>query len=214
MFWRSTLSFVLCFVLASRAAMPQDVAGTAAAPKYKLTIVEDASTSKRAKKGRVSSQAVVKVTDENNLPVPLIAIAFVIPQSAGGAAFATGGLTSMVVTNAAGIATSGTFTAPAGASFSMSATASLPGGGVLTASVPVTASVGAAGAAAGGAAGAGAGLSTGVIVGIVVAVAVAAAVGIAVGLNKGGSSSPAATPPSTVPTGTIGSPGTPTIGAP
>ena len=47
---------------------------TPSAAKYKLTIVENASTSKRAKKGRVSSQAVVKLTDENDLPVPGAAI--------------------------------------------------------------------------------------------------------------------------------------------
>src|ERR1700733_4594729 len=63
-------------------------------PKYKLTVLEGASTSKRVKKGRVSSQAVVKITDQNDVPVPGIGVSFILPQlSSGGATFASGGLT-------------------------------------------------------------------------------------------------------------------------
>jgi hypothetical protein len=171
----------------------QPAGAPAGAPKYKLTVVPDASTSKRVKKGRVSSQVVVRVTDENDVPIPAIAITFTIPQVAGGAAFANGGITAIVTTNAAGIASSGTFSAAAGSSFSVGAAAAVPGG-TVTLAVPVTTAAVAATAA---------GISTGVIVGIVAGVgAAAAAVGIAVA--KGGGKA----------TGTIGSAGTPTFGHP
>ncbi len=56
---------------------PQDTA-----PKYKLTILESPSTSKRVKKGRVSAEAVVKVTDTNNIPIPGITVTFLLPRPA------------------------------------------------------------------------------------------------------------------------------------
>ncbi len=188
-------------VLAATQQIPPGAPPAAAAPqKYKLTVIEDASVSKRVKKGRVSSQAVVKITDENDVPVAGIAVAFTLPQvSGGGAAFAGGGLTSVAATNVAGVASSGAFSAATGSSFGVSVSASVPGG-VLTASVPVsTAAVagaaGAAGAAGGAAAGAGAGagISTALIVGIAAAV-VAGGIGAAVAL-KGGGSTPTTTLP-------------------
>lgn len=139
---RSVVASILCLALSS----PGIVMAQEPAPKYKLTIVEDASTSKRVKKGRVSSQAVVKVTDQNNLPVPAIAITFLIPQGTGGAAFASGGLTSIGTTNAAGIASSGTFSTTAGSSFNMSASAAVPGGNIT---LPIPISTTAVAAAAG-----------------------------------------------------------------
>ena len=182
--------------------------------KYKLTILEGASTSKRIKKGRVSSQAVVKVTDSNNVPVPGVTVTFMLSQyGTGGAAFANGSLTSIVSTNAAGVASSGSISAAAGSSFSVSVAASVPGG-VLTAAVPITTAAtatAAAGAAAGGAA-AGAGISTGVIVGIAAAVVGGAVAAVAL---KGKSSSSSSTTGVTVTiSGTIGAPGTPTFGHP
>ncbi len=137
--------------------------------KYKLTILEAASTSKRAKKGRVSSQAVIKVTDENDLPVPGVAVAFTIPQFSGGATFTNGATTSLSSTNASGIATSQTFTTTAGSSFTMGAAVSAPGGGLLTAAIPAATSAAVA-----------AGISTSALIGIVAAVG-AAATGAAVG---------------------------------
>src|ERR1039457_6709780 len=120
------------------AQAPQGAVPASAQPqKYKLTILEGASSSKRVKKGRVSSQAVVKITDENDVPVAGIAVAFTLPQlSAGGAAFAGGGLTSVATTTATGIASSGAFSAAAGSSFGVSVAASVPGG-VLTGTVSV-----------------------------------------------------------------------------
>jgi hypothetical protein len=202
----SIMSVLLCCSLvnpgltAAQQATPEPAQANATQQKYKLTILAGASTAKRVKKGRVSSQAVVKVTDENDVPVAGIAVFFTLPQLSGGAAFAGGGMTSLVTTNAVGVASSGVFSATAGSTLSVSVAASVPGGVALTGTVPVSmsaAAAGAAGAAAGGgtAAGAGGGASTGLIVGIA-AGAVAAGVGAAVALKgKGGSSSTTTPPP-------------------
>jgi hypothetical protein len=144
----SILSVVLCCSLLN----PETIAGQQATPgaaqasttpqKYKLTVLENASLTKRIKNGRVSSQAVVKITDENNVPVPGTAVYFTLPQT-GGATFASGELTALVTTNAAGIASSGTFSAVAGSSFSVTVAASVPGGAALTGAVPVSLAAGA-----------------------------------------------------------------------
>ena len=200
----SIVSVLLCCGLLNPALIaeqqaPAPAQAAATPQKYKLTILEGAASSKRVKKGRVSSQAVVKITDENDVPVAGIAVAFTLPQlSAGGAAFAGGGLTSVATTTATGIASSGAFSAATGSSFSVSVAASVPGG-VLTGTVSVStaaaaaAGAGAAGAAGGaaGGAGAGAGVSTGLIVGIVAGVGAVAAVAAKV-LSK---STPPTTPP-------------------
>ncbi len=198
----SIISVLLCGsllnpgLMAGQQTTPETAQANATPQKYKLTVLEGASSSKRVKKGRVSSQAVVKVTDQNDVPVAGIAVFFTLPQlSGGGAAFAGGGLTSLATTNAVGVASSGAFSAAAGSSFSISVAASVPGGVVLTGAVPVStaaaaAGAGAAGAAGGaaGAAGASAGVSTAVIVGIAAA-AVAGGIGAAVALTRGGSGS-------------------------
>ncbi len=125
-FARPALSLILSVLLTgvlSPAQVPQ-ASPPAAGPLYKLTIVADAATSKRVRKGRVSSQAVVKVTDENDRPMPAIAVLFTIPQlTGGGASFDASGATSMAVTDANGVATSGTYTSSA-ARFDITATAS------------------------------------------------------------------------------------------
>jgi len=177
----------------------------AAAPqKYKLSIIEDASTVKRVKGGRVSSQVVVQVTDENNRPMPAIAVIFTIPQGSGGATFTTGGLTASATTTTNGMAT-GSFTATNSSTFSMSVTASTPSGSV-TVSVPVN--IPSALAAAGAAAGAGAGAShTGLIIGVLAGVGAAGAVAAKVltgGKNNNNTQTP--TQPSTI-SGQIGTAG-------
>ena len=190
------------------------------AQKYKLTVLEGVTKAKRGKKGRVSSEAVVKVTDENDIPVAGIAVAFSIPQMVGGgAAFTNGALTSIITTNAAGVASSGSFAAASGSAFSLSVTASVPGG-AITASVPASTAAlaaGAAGGAAGGGAAAGgaaaggaaAGVSAGVI-GAVVAGVAAAAIGVGLGLKGPGDKGTT----STTPRGTISGPGGVVFGPP
>lgn len=204
----STLATLLCCSLLSPGFTYAAVSGQEAQPaaqKYKLTVLESPSTSKRVKKGRVSAEAVVKVTDTNNLPIPGITVTFLLPQAGtSGASFGTGALTSVVTTNAAGVASSGSLSITAGSSVSVSVSAAVPGG-VLTGSVPIS-SAAAAGAA--GSAGAGAGVSTGVIVGIaavvVGAVAAVAATGGFSGKSSGGAPSNPTSPAVTV---TVGAPG-------
>ena len=199
----SIVSVVLCCSLLNPGLIAEQQAPATATPqKYKLTVLEGAGTSKRVKKGRVSSQAVVKITDENDLPVAGIAVTFTLPTLSGsGAAFAGGGLTSVAATNAAGVVSSGAFSAATGSSFSVSVAASVPGG-VLTGTVPVSTAAAAAGAAGGaaGAGGAGAGVSMGVIVGVVAGVGAVAAVAAKLLCCK--PASPTTTP--TTPTVTIG----------
>lgn len=189
--WKSSTAVLVCFCLANLQMLP---AQEPAPPKYKLTVVENAATAKRVKKGRVSSQAVVEVTDQNHVPVPGVVVIFALPHD-GSTSFAKGAQTSTATTNAAGQAVSGSFTAAAGSSFSVTASATVAGTS-LSVAVPVTTS--AAAIAAGGA-----GLSTLAIVGIVAAGAAGAAVA-GVKLSGGKSS----------PHGTIGTPTGVTIGAP
>jgi len=208
---RTSCLFLSMVLLATPAVcQDQNVSGPDVTPRYKLVVLEGAGQVKRVKKGRISAEAVVKVTDANDVPVPGVAVAFSIPSFAGGGAtFATGSLTSIAATNAAGIASSGSFMAGTGGAFSMGVTASVPGG-ALTAAIPVNAAtVAAAGGAAGGTAagagggagGAGAGVSAGVIAGVAAgAVAVAA---VAAKVLTGGKKTPdPAKPP--VPSATIG----------
>lgn len=193
--WKSSLAVLVCLCLANLQILPAQEPGP---PKYKLTVVENAATTKRVKKGRVSSQAVVMVTDQNDVPVPGVAVLFTLPQINGGASFSNGKQTSTVTTNAAGEAASGAFTAPVGSTFSVSAAATVSGTAV-TVAIPVTATSTAVAAGAGG-------LSTLAIVGIVAAGAVVAGAVIAAVKLSGGKSS--------APKGTIGTPTGVTIGAP
>src|SRR5687767_3783523 len=95
---------------ALQAQQPALQSGASAQPasttsqKYQISVLEGASEFRRAKKGRASSQAVIKVSDSNGVPVAGISVTFTIPQFAGGAAFANGGLTAFATTNAAGLA--------------------------------------------------------------------------------------------------------------
>src|ERR1035437_463981 len=99
----SIVSVLLCCGLLNPALIaeqqaPAPAQAAATPQKYKLTVLEGASSSKRVKKGRVSSQAVVKITDENDVPVAGIAVAFTLPQLSGGAAMpATGTSFSSVI---------------------------------------------------------------------------------------------------------------------
>lgn len=195
------------------------------APKYKIEILSAAGKLNSRKKGVVSSESVIRVTDSNDIPVAGATVMFVIAQlSNGSAAFANGAASTIVSTNAAGIASTGAMGASASSTFNISVTASVAGQSVTT-SIPVSMSTVAAGAgggaagagtAAGGAAGAGAGIS-GAMIGIIVAVGAAAAIGAGVALG-GGKSNPTSpvttTPPVPGLSIRIGGPGTATVGAP
>lgn len=191
---RTTASIVLTVLLVSPGlSLSQEVTTPGAPQRYKLTVIQNASSAKRVKKNRVSAEAVVEVTDQNNVPVPGIAVSFTIPQLVGGASFTSGGLSSVATTNAAGVASSGSFVAGSNSSFSISAVASVPGG-TVTATIPVNAAALFGAAAAGGAGGAAAGgISTGLLVGIIAGAGVAAGVIAKVATGGKGSTTPSTT---------------------
>jgi hypothetical protein len=189
---------VLCGILLSPGVVPaQEMTQPAGgAQKYKLTILAGASTLERHKKGRSSSEAVAMVTDSNNVPVPSITVTFLLPQSGtSGATFTSGGFTSVVTTNANGIATSGSISSAAGSTLSVGVSAATPSG-ILTSTASVSAAVATTAA-----------VSTGVLVAIG-AVVVAGAVVAAKVLTKSNPASPA------TPTGAIGAAGTVSFGHP
>ncbi len=161
------------------------VEGQQAPAKYKLTVVEDASQFRRARKGRASSQAVVKVTDENDRPVAGIVVMFGMPQLTG-SSFAGGSTTASATTNSAGQASAEVSVSPNTTSFSISVTASVSGA-ALSATIPVN---GAAASAAAAASGGGlSGAAIGLILGAVAGGAVAAV--CATGNCGGGGNTPA-----------------------
>ncbi|MEZ5355027.1 MAG: hypothetical protein R2762_20515 [Bryobacteraceae bacterium] len=193
----------------------------AAQKMYKIEILSAAGKPRR-RKNMVSSESVIRVTDSNDVPVAGIAVMFSLSNLSGGsAAFANGATSTIVTTNAAGVAATGNMTASATSSFSIGVSASVPGQAPVTATIPVnmaTAVAGGAagGAAAGGAAGAGAGVS-GAVIGVVVAAGAAAAVVAAKTLGGGGGSTPPPTsgpPPAANPRIRIGGAGTPTVTGP
>lgn len=196
--FRTISSLVLTAVLTSPGISQPQAGPTPAVPqKYQLTVVQNASGAKRVKKNRVSAEAVVQVTDQNNVPVAGIAVSFTIPQLVGGgASFANGGLMSVAYTNAAGQASSGTFVAGTSGSFNMSAVASVPGG-TVTVSIPVNAAalLGTAAAAGGAAGGVAGGISTGLLVGIVAGAG--AVIAVVAKVATGGNNNPPAGPAST-----------------
>lgn len=172
--------------------LPQ--APQATGQKFKLTVVEDASKFRRARKGRASSQAVVKVTDENDRPVAGIVVSFGMPQLTGGS-FSNGGATITSTTNSAGQASAEISVTPTTTNFSISVTASVSGT-TLTASIPVSGAAASAAAAGAAGAGAGAGLSGATIGLIVGAVAGGAVAAVCASGNCGGNknNSPAPVP--------------------
>jgi hypothetical protein len=139
--------------------LPQEPAPTSGdTPKYEITVLDDASKFRRVRKGTASSQASIKLTDQNNTPVAGIAVTFTIPQLTGGATFANGALTAVTTTNAAGIASSTVSVASTASAFNVGVAAAVPGQAALTATIPVNTA--AAAAAAGGSAGVAGGASS------------------------------------------------------
>lgn len=201
---RTALSVALMLAL----SLPPAGLAQQSAPNqaYKIEILSAAGNPKKRKKNVVSSESVIRVTDRNDVPVAGATVTFLIVQLSGGSAsFANGTSSTIVTTNAAGIASTGEVSATTASNFNISTTASVSGQTVTT-SIPVSMATVAAGI------GAGAGIS-GATIGIIVAVAAAAAVGGAVAATRGGGNNPPAAGPTT-PTLRIGGPGTVVIGAP
>jgi hypothetical protein len=198
---------------------PTKTEAQAAESKYKIEILSAAGKPQR-RRNMISSESVIRVTDQNDTPVAGIAVMFSLTNLTGGsAAFANGALSTIVTTNAAGLASTGAVTAASTSSFSISVAASVSGQ-ALTATIPVNMAAVAAGGAAGGggsgaasgAAGAGTGGGiSGAVIGVVAAAGVAAAVVAAKALGGGGDDP---TPPPPNARIRIGGPGTPSVVGP
>lgn len=159
-------------------------------------------------KKKTAVQPVVEVRDKNNLPVGGAVVTFTAPSHGASAVFLNGSRSVTLVTNSAGRAAVTGLQPVSTGSFNISVTASFNGQLASTTIAQTNFLTASAAAAGGSGAGAAGGLSTAAIVGIVAGVAAAAAVGLGVGLTRGGSS--AAVPV----TGSIGGPGSTTVGAP
>jgi hypothetical protein len=204
-FWQQSVSFLL-----SQTANPQpnDV------PQLKIAVLagEDGVNIIKAK---TAVKPVVEVRDKNNLPVAGAYVAFAAPESGAHVTFAHGSSTYSTVTDSSGRATIHIMKAVGPGHFKISVNASFQGQTVTTAIAQTNyltmaaASAAGAGAAAGAGTAAAAGGISGTMIGIIAA-GVAAGVGTAVAVSKSGGGSKT----SSTPTGTIGAPGTPTVGAP
>lgn len=218
-FWSVSLSLAL--VLEAPGSAAQD---PQAAPKYKIEVITAAGKPTKRKKNVISSESVIRVTDQNDVPVAGVTVMFAITQLSGGsAAFTNGAASTIITTDSAGLASTGAVSASPASTFNISVSASA-GGQSVTTSIPVNMNTvaagvsgggaGGGGAAAGAGAGAGGGIS-GAMIGVIVAAAAGAAVGIGVGLKGKGNSPAAVTTPTPTPAGIrIGGPGTPVVGAP
>ncbi len=173
--------------LAAQAA-PQDPAPSG----FRINVVKS-EPQNNLRKGR-ATKAVVEVRDRNNKPVAGALVLFALPGNGPSGAFAGGGQSVTVTTNAAGQATATYTPNQLGGMFNLQATAQVNGATVASTSIPQANIV--AAAAAGG--------LSGTAIGIIAGVAAAAAVGIGVGLSGGGSS------PTTP--GTPVTPAAPTVG--
>lgn len=190
----SARALVACLLSISLFAQqsPPPPPNPSSSPAYKIEILSAAGKVRKRKKNVLSSESVVRVTDANDVPVGGIAVMFSLTNLSGGAAaFTNGAVSTIVTTNAAGLAATGSVTAAATSSFQIAVAASVPGQ-ALTATIPVNmaaaaaaggaaagggaAGAGAAAAGAGGGAAAGAGISAGVVGAIVAAGAAAAVV--------------------------------------
>jgi hypothetical protein len=209
-FVREGLAVALCLCLAlpvgAASPLPEQQEVTADAPKYKIEILTAAGKVQKRRQGMVSSESVIRVTDENDTPVAGVTVTFLVTQLSGGqASFINGTGTNVLTTNAQGIASTGPVTASPQSTFNLVASVG-SAGQATSATIPVSMAAVAAGVATGAA------ISATAIA--LIAVGAAAAVGVAVaagGGGNGGSPSPGPTP---LPGVRIGVGGAPTIGPP
>jgi hypothetical protein len=189
-------------------SVSQTTAQANSVPQFKIVVLagEDGVN---IIKSKTAVKPVVEVRDKNNLPVAGAYVAFAAPESGAHVTFAHGTSTYSTVTDSSGRATvhimkpvgAGHFKISVNASFQgQTATTVIAQTNFLTLAAASAAGAGAAAAAGTAAAGGISGLMIGVIAG-----AVAAGVGTAVAVAKSGGSKT---------TATVGSGGSPTIGAP
>jgi hypothetical protein len=189
------LLLAACLILPAAAA-PQPPAPATDAPKFKIEVLTAAGKAQKRRQGMISSESVVRVTDENDVPVAGATVTFLLTQVSGGSAsFINGTGTNVLTTNAQGIASTGPVTASPSSTFNIVVSAG-SAGQAAAATIPVSMAAVAAGV------GAGAGISALAVTLIVVGAAAAAGVAVAAG-GGGGSSSPT-TPPAALPSVRIG----------
>jgi hypothetical protein len=166
-------------------------------------------------KKKTAVRPVVEVRDRNNLPVANAYVAFAAPESGAHVTFAHDSSTYSTVTDASGRAAVHVMKPVGLGHFKISISASFQGQTVTTAiaqtnyATLAAATAAGAGAAAGVGTAAAAGGISGTMIGLIVA-GVAAGVGTAVAVSKGGGGSKT----SSTPSGSVGTPGSPTLGPP
>ncbi|HTP88072.1 MAG TPA: hypothetical protein VMJ34_14050 [Bryobacteraceae bacterium] len=170
-----------------------------------ITIVEGDGGINNIKKG-IATKPVVEVHDRNKRPVAGALVTFTLPNYGPSGAFADGSQVFTVTTDAAGRATAAIKPNNVAGQFKINVHASFQGHTGTTSITQTNALAGAAAGSSGAAAAAAAGHSHLLVIAIAVGAAVAGGVAAGVALNNGGSSKPP------TPTGTIGAPGTVTIG--
>jgi hypothetical protein len=181
-------------------------------------------------KAKTAVKPVVEVRDKNNQPVAGLSVTFLAPESGPHVAFAHGSTTFTTVTDASGRATVHIMKPIGQGAFKIGVRASLQGHiatatiaqtNYMTAAAATAAGAGgaagagtAAGAGAGAAAGAGTAAAAGIsgtMIGVIVGAVAAGAVVAAVAAKSGGGSKTTTT---TTSTGSVGTPGTPSLGPP
>ena len=170
-----------------------------------ITIVEGDGGINNIKKG-IATKPVVEVHDRNKRPVAGALVTFTLPNYGPSGTFADGSQVFTATTDAAGRATAALKPNNVAGQFKIDVRASFQGHNGATTITQTNAMAGAAAGSAGAAAAA-AGHSHLLLIAIVVGAAVAGGVAAGVTLNNGSSKPPA-------PTGTIGAPGSVTIGPP
>jgi len=172
-----------------------------------ITIVEGDGGINNIKKG-IATKPVVEVHDRNKRPLAGALVTFTLPNYGASGTFADGSQVLSVTTDAAGRASAVLRPNGVAGQFKIDIRASFQG---HTAATSITQTNTVAGAAAGSSAAAAAAAGHSHLLIIAIAVGAAVAGGIAAGVELSGGSGPAKT---AAPSGTIGAPGTPTVGAP
>jgi hypothetical protein len=170
-----------------------------------ITIVEGDGGINNIKKG-IATKPVVEVHDRNKRPLAGALVTFTLPNYGASGTFADGSQVLSVTTDAAGRASAVLRPNGVAGQFKIDIRASFQGHTAATSITQTNTVAGVAGSSA--AAAAAAGHSHLLIIAIAVGAAVAGGIAAGVELSGGGPAKTAA------PSGTIGAPGTPTIGAP
>jgi hypothetical protein len=173
-----------------------------------IVIVEGDGGINNMKKG-IATKPVVEVHDRNKRPLAGALVTFTLPNYGASGTFADGSQVLSVTTDEAGRATAALRPNNVAGQFKIDVRASFQGHTGTTSITQTNALAGAAAGSAGAAAGAAAAHSHLLVIAIVVGAAVAGGIAAGVELHGGG-----ATKAPAAPSGTIGAPGTPTIGAP